>query len=470
MLVLYGFTALAGIVCGVMIRILPRGSLIRLMKLCTGDRTASCMRKIYPGEDPLEGSLKSFRKKVSAAAFAAGAGALLALGYELTAGTGHELLEENRIERPDYGKGDKKVRLKVSEEVAGQGDVIGITVSERRYDHESLEAMAERAKDELIRIAAGDNGSLDHISTDMVLPERLEGYPFRISWRTDDPLLIDSHGVINRTRYEDDIGVFNEGILTGIHAELKYEDYTGEVEFSARIFPVSAKEVTLPEYVSELIVKEDKETSEDKSLKLPGYVEGRRVIYEEVSDGKSLIILMLVLLSAVLIYFREDSELGSRVKERDAELIRDYPGLINRFALYYCAGLTTRGIWSKLCRDYRESLNRGGGRRYLYEEMLLCEGRMNEGTGELTAYEAFASACGLHIYRQFISLISQAVSIGRQDMMHRLEDEANEAFERRRRRAMELGGEAGTKLLLPMFMMLFVVLALVTVPAFMSIR
>ncbi len=45
-----------------------------------------------------------------------------------------------------------------------------------------------------------------------------------------------------------------------------------------------------------------------------------------------------------------------------------------------------------------------------------------------------------------------------------------QAFEERKARAKRLGEEAGTKLLLPMFLMLAVVLIIVIVPAFLTMQ
>ena len=48
--------------------------------------------------------------------------------------------------------------------------------------------------------------------------------------------------------------------------------------------------------------------------------------------------------------------------------------------------------------------------------------------------------------------------------------ESIQAFEERKARAKRLGEEAGTKLLLPMFLMLAVVLIIVIVPAFLTMQ
>ena len=51
-----------------------------------------------------------------------------------------------------------------------------------------------------------------------------------------------------------------------------------------------------------------------------------------------------------------------------------------------------------------------------------------------------------------------------------LKSEAAEAFEERKNMARKAGEEAGTKLLVPMFIMLAVVMAIMVIPAFLSIQ
>ena len=48
--------------------------------------------------------------------------------------------------------------------------------------------------------------------------------------------------------------------------------------------------------------------------------------------------------------------------------------------------------------------------------------------------------------------------------------EAEDAFEDRKNLAKKLGEEAGTKLMIPLFLMLIVVFAIVIIPAFLSIK
>lgn len=55
-------------------------------------------------------------------------------------------------------------------------------------------------------------------------------------------------------------------------------------------------------------------------------------------------------------------------------------------------------------------------------------------------------------------------------MTNLLQREAQEAFEERKNMAKKLGEEAGTKLMIPLFLMLAVVFVVVTVPAFLTIQ
>ena len=102
------------------------------------------------------------------------------------------------------------------------------------------------------------------------------------------------------------------------------------------------------------------------------------------------------------------------------------------------------------------------------EEDMIKE--MSEGKGEISAYEDFAVRCNLPKYRKFISLIEQTLAKGKSDIGILLQKEAQDAFEERKAIAKTAGEKAGTKLLLPMFMMLFIVLMMIMIPAFFSFR
>lgn len=103
-----------------------------------------------------------------------------------------------------------------------------------------------------------------------------------------------------------------------------------------------------------------------------------------------------------------------------------------------------------------------------YEEMLKTWYEMQDGTGELKAYENFGRRCDNPQYRKFASLLIQNIRKGTRGMQALLDAEAEEAFQNRKAHARKLGEEAGTKLLMPMGLMLLLVFAILLMPAMMS--
>ena len=71
-------------------------------------------------------------------------------------------------------------------------------------------------------------------------------------------------------------------------------------------------------------------------------------------------------------------------------------------------------------------------------------------------------------YRKFCSLLSTNMKKGSLNLKILLEKEAEEAFTNYQLQIKKLGEEAGTKLLLPMIMMLGVVVVIIMIPAFMT--
>ena len=67
-------------------------------------------------------------------------------------------------------------------------------------------------------------------------------------------------------------------------------------------------------------------------------------------------------------------------------------------------------------------------------------------------------------------MLTQNLRKGSKGLSELLRAEADQAFEERKAAAKKRGEEAGTKLLVPMFMMLSTVLLIVIVPAFLSIQ
>src|SRR5699024_5767251 len=108
-------------------------------------------------------------------------------------------------------------------------------------------------------------------------------------------------------------------------------------------------------------------------------------------------------------------------------------------------------------------------RRKAYEEMVSTMNQIRGGIPEGEAYEDYGTRCNVSAYRKFGTLLSQNLRKGSKGLTDLLGREAEEAFEERKNLAKKLGEEAGTKLVIPLFLMLIIVFAIVIVPAFFSI-
>jgi hypothetical protein len=102
--------------------------------------------------------------------------------------------------------------------------------------------------------------------------------------------------------------------------------------------------------------------------------------------------------------------------------------------------------------------------------MLITVRELKLGMPEKAAYEQFGRRVGLIPYIKFSALLSQNLIKGTRGFTDLLIIEAAEAFEDRKEATKRLGEEAGTKLLIPMMVLLILVFLVIMVPAFMSFQ
>ena len=117
----------------------------------------------------------------------------------------------------------------------------------------------------------------------------------------------------------------------------------------------------------------------------------------------------------------------------------------------------------------RKKKNRREERRYVYEEMIRTRNEMALGVSETEAYENFGRRCKNMYYIRLASLLCRNVKKGAESIIPALRQEINEAARERQARIRKKGEETGMKLLLPMAGMFALILAVILVPAFMTI-
>lgn len=205
-----------------------------------------------------------------------------------------------------------------------------------------------------------------------------------------------------------------------------------------------------------------------KKVQLPDVVSGVNVRYENPEYEKDFSAFYLGLFAICLLPLLWRRQRQEKLKERDSQLLYDYPELVNKLMLLLSAGLTVRGCFERMGGEYKKRLEEEGERRYVYEEICFSFQEMQNGISEAKAIEEFGRRCRQLPYLRFASMMNQNIRKGSEGLIRLLEMDALEAFEKRKEQVKVMGETAGTKLLVPMILMLGVVMAIIVIPAFMT--
>lgn len=370
---------------------------------------------------------------------------------------GREVLERN-----GYGEGEDTRKLRI---LSGEIDEeIDITVPEQEYGDEELEEVFEESAEKLESLILGENDSLEEVRKDLDLVTEIPDSGITVSWEIDNYDVMDIQGTLQEENLTE------EGTLVKLNAVMNYNGEKASHEFYARVFPPrrSSTEKLLKE-VEDEVKRSDEETKTEKYLVLPNLMNGRRIQWKYAGDTNAYGILLLGIGAACMVCVGEKKRKKEEQKKRMRQMSIDYPQIINKFNLYIGAGMTVRRAWTLIAEDYERN-RQSFGEHAAYEEMLYTLHQIQGGMAEGECYEQYGARCGAGNYRKFGTMLSQNLRKGSKGLTDLLEKEAQESFEERKNLAKKLGEEAGTKLMIPMFMMLAVVFVIVTVPAFFTIQ
>ncbi len=366
------------------------------------------------------------------------------------------------VKRNGYGEGERTEELQV--QIGNQSEKYTVTIGERKYSDEELQKVFDEASDTLERLVLGENESLDEVRKNLDLVSMIPETGIRVSWELDNYEVLDLQGAIKK-----DV-LTEEGTLVQLKALMTYGEEKIEHSFYVKIYPpkLTSGERLLAELEKE-VRRLDAQTQTDAVMKLPDNVDGRPVRWGQLRNLRAAGVMLLGIVLSLLLYISQKEKEKEEKKRRDMQMTLDYPQLVSTFTLFLGAGMPARGVWYQMAEHYERQKGEKG-RREVYEEMVRSMYEMKGGANEGECYERFGERCGLPIYRKFAALLSQNLRKGTKGLAFILKQEADNAFEERKSLAKKLGEEAGTKVLLPMFLMLAVVLVIIVVPAFMSMQ
>lgn len=381
--------------------------------------------------------------------------------------TGGDMEKNLYLPRNSYGQGDRSYDLEVAgldEEVSS----ITVALAERQYTKQEADQVFDRIISNIEDRIRKDNPSLAEVRTDLDLITWLSEEGVKIRWSSEEPDLIDSFGHIRAGE------IPKEGVSIYLNAYLSAGVHKAHYQLSLTLYPpeLSEKE-SLKEGLRRQIQTWDDLQKMKEGLQLPREFQGRTLHYRVGSTSTSTYRALPILgvLLAFLFYARDQKAEQDKKKKRSQELLSDYPEIVFKLKVFIGAGMAVSAAWEHIVSDYERRLDQGRIKpRASYEEMYDTRQQMACGVSEGQAYLDFGKRCQLQPYLKLSCLLEQNRKTGTRNLNSLLEAEMADAWEQKKAMARRLGEEAGTKLLLPLFLMLGIVMVIIMVPAMMSIK
>lgn len=372
--------------------------------------------------------------------------------------------EVERIHRPEFGQ-ETQVILKV----IGMDNIdeVRFSVSGRQPGETEMDAVFDRAFEDLKQTMLNGNDSFDAVRKSLEFPEELET-GIRAEYMSSDPEVMSNRGFLTG-----DVGAESgelserSGSDITITVTLFYREQKKVYELPIRVLP---EQVTLTdtERLEEMIRGADADSRDSETLNLPTELDGARIGYREEA-ASPYPMLVLAIGAAGGLYAASKEKVKKKYEQRSEELEESFPGMLSKISTLISAGMSIRSAWVRVAEDYRAGVHSNTRRKeYVYEEMLITAHQLMNGQAEGEAYVKFGKRCGRQEYVRFGNILSKNLRQGISGLHGELKEEMERALTERKTNALRRGEIAGTKMLFPMILMLGVVLVTVAAPAFLA--
>ncbi len=374
--------------------------------------------------------------------------------------TGNEQIKE--VRRNAYQEMDREETLLLKTD-EGKELPIQIQVKEQLYTEKQIEDFFKEAQERIPEEILGKNESLEKVWDDLDLMEQLSDNPVTLAWETSNGEYISPFG--ERTEKE-----LEEALDMEITVTMTLQDAEKILTFPIRLVNKKLnKEETFLTQVEKKVEQEQEKSRTQEVFKLPEKVDGMSLTWFKKNSISVGGIFFLIFLAAGLVYWKEEKDIEKKKKLRKEQMLLDYPDIVSKLTLLLGAGISLQRAWEKIVREYLQKRDQKMKNvRSAYEEMVFAYKEMENGVSVQAALTHFGTRCDVPVYLKFSTLLAQNLKRGNRGLVESLQRETEEAFEERKAMAKILGEQASTKLLLPMFLMLFMVLVVIMVPAFLS--
>jgi len=362
------------------------------------------------------------------------------------------------IERPTGGDLYKNFGLLITKDGEKISDLANceIRVQERKLTRTEAEELFEQAILEIDKSVIGENRDANHINTDINLQNSYVNGGVLADWSLGSYDYLSMDGTYNTEAAR---GLDEIGELVEVKVNLNCQDYSREYEFYLNVIPpVYSLEDSIKEEIQQIVNRD----SGQQQVVLPESVvvngETYALEWSKASADSPLFIIIAIAMAIIFIRYEMKERKAREIKREKIRLQLEYPEIVSEFALLLGAGMNIRTVLKELSRNGE------------HEELERVIRDVENGYSEYQAFYRMADRCDLKCYRRFASLITQNIMLGGRHLSKMLLKESERAYEERKNLAIKMGEEAGTKMMIPMFLMLGIVLTVTILPAFFSMN
>lgn len=428
----------------------------RVPKLFSSIRVEKDLTQLHPGESRECLKTEYYVRKSAICLAVILIGTLFGAAAKLSAEGKVVLGEDGAIARGSYLDGEKVVSIVT--EYGQQKMDFEIEVEPKLLSKEETEELFADLWERLPEYILGKNDNLDNVTSDLVLKERYGEFPIAVRWESSRPGILNDGGQVFPVEAA-------ETVTLSIF--FTYGEFERKEELEVTLTPPAlTQEERLYVELEELLQQSQNESLSRDEWILPSEWQGEVIIWRQTLEDNSLLLWAAAMVTGVLVFLFLDKDLHEQLEKRKKSLRSDYSQIVHKLALFVGAGMTVRGAFQKTAGDYEMKCQSGGKRSPAYEEMVYTCRELRSGISEGLSYEHFGKRTGLQEYIRLGALLTQNLKRGNSMLLDRLREEADKSAEERLQQCKKLGEEAGTKLLVPMVLMLAVVMAIIMVPAF----
>lgn len=337
-----------------------------------------------------------------------------------------------------------------------------LNIPAQSVTQEEAEQYFELAKQEIDEGFYAEGNDAQHVSHAVTMNSRYANRLVTAEWTLDSYQYVDINGGIREENVDHE-----EMVQASV--QLSCGAYEQEYVFSFMVVPpeLTKEEQLLADIETAMTTEREKEG--EAYFQLPQSVDGVSLKWSEPKQHLVVKVLFFEIIIVVLLYFVAQERTRTAEKARQDQMHLDYAEFVNKLLILLGSGMSLKQSLNRISARYVDKREKKQTKeRALYEELLRTNYEIQDGESERLAYQKFGERTGLSCYHRLVRILIQNLQTGNRGLCELLGQEAAAALEERKALARKLAEEAGTKMLLPLLMMLGIVIAIIMVPAMQS--